>query len=109
MVDAAGDYISRGHRPLIGELPDLDTYQKNSLFVAVSMAYSGIYAWAFTGSWSIKIETAPPREIVFSNDFVAKNVVGGQMTQAEITRLVKSIADTAWTKNDDGSLSLLLS
>lgn len=101
-------YIARGHRPHIDELPTLETYVRNRYLDAVSAAFGNARIISPSGTWQVIVESTPKREITLMPSFVMRNITGGGMQPADLTNHLQSISDSSWAKHANGTLMLVL-
>lgn len=80
---------------------------RDECMVAINNVF-GAEAWAVVGYWNIQIKTQPPRTIVLSQRFVETNIDGNGMSQADFEGHLRSIPDSRWATEANGSLLLLL-
>ncbi len=78
---------------------------KDDFFVAINAVY-GVRVWAVVDYWNVQIESTPPREIVFSTEFINANVGVEGMSPAELKEMLLGIPESKWSKAPNGGLTL---
>lgn len=71
--------------------------KRDDVLVAVNKVF-GAYAWAFVGSWYVRVETDPPREIFFSADWVRAHVDSDVSTLSpeDLEESLRALSDSDW-------------
>ena len=94
--------------PRIEQLPTLETYVRNRYLAAVSAAFGDAHTTSRSGTWIIIVESSPMREIVLMSSFVMRNIDGGGMQPADLTKYLQSIADSNWATHENGTRTIVL-
>lgn len=79
---------------------------REEIMVAVNNAFD-VEVWASVGSWSITIETAPKRQLIFGDELV-KQLLSGAIDPEEFDGMLRNLRRADWTSSNDGSLAYVL-
>lgn len=101
-------YIARGHQPAIDELPTLENYTRNRYLAAISHAFDGARVISPSNTWQVVVESTPGREIFLSPSFVKRNIEGGGMQPADLTKHLQGLGDSSWATLSNGTLTIVL-
>lgn len=82
--------------------------KRDECLLAVSAAFGDVRTEAVSGYWNFHISTTPARELVLTESFLQRNVLGPGMTPVELTTHIKSIPETRWSEQPDGTKILAL-
>lgn len=75
--------------------------------LAVASLVFGVKVWAVVGYWDIKVETVPARTLIFTNDWVERNIESGYLQTDNFEQMLRGIQDSKWLKDSNGELHCL--
>lgn len=101
-------YIAREHQPPIEDLPTQETYTRNRYLAAICEAFGGARVVSPSNTWQVVVESTPAREIFLSPAFVKRNIEGGGMQPADLTKHLQGLGDSSWATLSNGTLTIVL-
>jgi hypothetical protein len=81
---------------------------RDECLLAISAVFSNVRTEAIVGYWNVRVDTVPPRELVLTNPFVERNIIGNSMSPDDLTNFVRMIPESRWTVHEDGTKTLIL-
>lgn len=81
---------------------------RDEVLLAVSNAF-GARTTAVVSYWNVRVESNPPREVVFTADWVQRHVDDKPGAVTELEQKLRNVADEEWlTDTRSGSLIYLV-
>lgn len=68
---------------------------RDDVLVAVNKAF-GVRAEAVIGFWNVRIDTTPPREVVFTADWVERHVNDSPESTVALEQMLRNLSDEYW-------------